>query len=98
MPAKNIIGSMIVDKDGNKQTILNLSNARRMDYSDFQNLTPEQKKGVIIARNTPAGGIGTAAHKDFTTSVTQDSTDLVTSGAVYSYINSNITQALNNSY
>lgn len=50
---KNIIGAMVVDKDGNKQTIMNLSNARRMSYDDYDDLTTEQKKGVIIIPDAP---------------------------------------------
>lgn len=43
-------------------------------------------------------GLGTAAGKDFTTSVTSGSNDLVTSGAVYSYIDTAITQVLNTGF
>ncbi len=42
--------------------------------------------------------LGTAAAKDFTTSVTSGSADVVTSGAVYTYVDTVITQALNGSY
>ena len=42
--------------------------------------------------------LGNAAAKDYTTSVTSGSNDLVTSGGVYSAIDSAITQALNASY
>ena len=42
--------------------------------------------------------LGTAAAKDSTTSVTQNSGDLVTSGGVYQYVDTMITQALTGSY
>lgn len=42
--------------------------------------------------------LGTAAAKDFTASVTSGSADVVTSGAVYTYVDTVITQALNGSY
>lgn len=42
--------------------------------------------------------LGTAASKDSTTSITQGSTDLPEAGAVYSYIDSMITSALNAGY
>ena len=42
--------------------------------------------------------LGTASQKDFTTSVASGSTDLVTSGAVYTYIDSAITQVLNTGF
>lgn len=42
--------------------------------------------------------LGTAAYCDYTTTITQGSTDLPTGGAVYNYIDSMITQALTGSY
>ena len=42
--------------------------------------------------------LGTAAAKDSTTSVIQNSGDLVTSGGVYTYVDTMITQALTGSY
>ena len=42
--------------------------------------------------------LGTAASKDSTTTITQGSTDLPEAGAVYSYIDTMITSALNAGY
>lgn len=41
---------------------------------------------------------GTAATKDYTNTIEQNNRNLVTSGAVYSYVDTMITQALNASY
>lgn len=49
----NITGSMIVDKDGNKQSVLNFSNARRKTYAQWQEMTDEQKKGAVIVKDYP---------------------------------------------
>ena len=46
----------------------------------------------------PFIAVGAAASRDVDTSVTNGSTKLVTSGAVYAAIDASITQALNNSY
>ena len=49
----NITGSMIVDKDGNKQSVLNFSNARRKTYAQWQEMTDAQKKGAVIVKDCP---------------------------------------------
>ena len=47
-----IYGVMAV-KNGQKQTIMNLSNARQKSYADLQNMTDAQKKGVIVCPDYP---------------------------------------------
>ena len=47
-----IYGVMAV-KNGQKQTIMNLSNARQKSYADLQTMTDAQKKGVIICPDYP---------------------------------------------
>jgi hypothetical protein len=47
-----IMGVMAV-KNGQKQTIMNLSNARQKSYADLQSMTDAQKKGVIICPDYP---------------------------------------------
>jgi hypothetical protein len=49
-----IMGVMAV-KNGQKQTIMNLSNARQKSYADLQTMTDAQKKGVIICPDYPKG-------------------------------------------
>ena len=58
------------------------------------------KSGKIIGMpggSTPSN-LGTAAYCDCTTTITQGSTDLPTGGAIYTYIDTMITQALTASY
>jgi hypothetical protein len=47
-----IYGVMAV-KNGQKQTIMNLSNARQKSYADLQTMTDAQKKGVIVCPDYP---------------------------------------------
>ena len=47
-----IFGVMAV-KNGQKQTIMNLSNARQKSYADLQTMTDAQKKGVIVCPDYP---------------------------------------------
>ena len=59
--------------------------------------------GQVLSYNSSSNewkniSLGTSATKSYTTSVTSGSSDLVTSGAVYSYIDTMITQALNAEY
>ena len=62
--------------------------------------SPSVETQVLAIKN----GLGTAAAKDFTTSVTSGSADLVTSGAVYSEVDAvstaltNVESKLNNNY
>lgn len=42
--------------------------------------------------------LGTASTKNYTTTISQSSSDLPTAGAVYSYVDNMITQALTGSY
>lgn len=49
-----IYGVMAV-KNGKKQKIMNLSNARQKSYADLQTMTDAQKKGVIICPDYPKG-------------------------------------------
>ena len=67
---------------------------------DPYSVNPVENRVVTAALNTKANtaDIGTAAAHNSTTTVTQSSNDLITSGAVYSYVDTMITQALNASY
>lgn len=49
----NVQGLGIVDKQGNKSMVVNLSNARQMTYAEYQQLTAEQKNGAIIVTDYP---------------------------------------------
>ena len=61
---------------------------------------PVQNKVIKAALDAKVNSadLGTASAKDSTNAVTQNSTDLVESGAVYSYIDTMITQAISASY
>lgn len=52
MPNTDIYGLMSV-KGGQKQKIMNFSNAREKTYAQYQQLTDAQKKGVIIVDDYP---------------------------------------------
>ena len=52
MPSQHITGLMSV-KNGQKQQMLNISNAREIPYSQYSQMTDEQKKGVIIVDDYP---------------------------------------------
>ena len=51
-----------------------------------------------LANEAAIAALGTASAKDFTTSVTSGSADVITSGGVYTYVDTVITQALTGSY
>lgn len=64
-------------------------------------LTPKPlagDQGKVLYGDGTWKALGDAASKTSTSSVTQNSTDLITSGGVYSYVDTMITQALSASY
>lgn len=62
------------------------------------NLTAVAKADITALGIPDADDLGTAAAKDSTSTVAQGSEDLITSGAVYTYVDTVITQALTGSY
>ena len=49
----NVLSAIGLVKDGEKAVILNMSNARQVDYDDLEQMTTAQKQGVIICPNYP---------------------------------------------
>ena len=52
MPTQ-VQGLGLVDNQGNKSIVVNLSNARQMTNAEYQQLTAEQKNGAIIVTDYP---------------------------------------------
>ena len=78
---------------GGSSTLDGLSDVNLSSPSDGQVLSYDDAKSEWVNSS-----LGTAATKNSTTSVTSGSADLVTSGAVYTYVDTMITQALTGSY
>jgi len=70
--------------------------ASHVTYSNASSGLPATDAQAAI--DDIVSSLGTAAAKAYTTSVSSGSTDLVTSGAVYSYVDSMITQAIQATY
>jgi hypothetical protein len=49
----NVISALGLVKDGEKSVLLNLSNARQVDYDTLEEMTEAQKQGVIICPDYP---------------------------------------------
>lgn len=101
-----ISGATLTDASDLDATLLSISGggggaSSIRDLTDVTIITPSD--GQVLSYNNTTSqwvnkSVGTAAECNSTTSVTQDSADLITSGAVFSYVDTMITQALNASY
>ena len=66
-------------KNGQKQTIMNLSNARQKSYADLQTMTDAQKKGVIVCPDYPtAEFLVTADEVSYGSGTVKDALDKLT--------------------